>query len=357
SLYYMDKLGHLVEKIGDRSQTALYNINRGRTYYHFKNAAKALACYDRAKAIIEKYDLENMRPFLEESYADTYSMMGDYEGTKKVYKKMLNEGFYEDSPYFQALLYAKYADQFHLTGDLSRSIKYYDKALELTCKNNELKIFKQLEIMIRSNQAYTKVKKRQFPEARKMFINCLEIAKDRGFKDQIFSNLCYILICDCESGNLKDSEKYLKDTAAIMKNVNKPALEYKYLVVKGEICRIEEDYLKAEQYFLRSLSVSKKADKVKTGFFEASIKLLDFYSTSGQYSKAVPIADDMIKKATEMNFTVYSFKAGLLKNKVKYFYNRDIPGYLKYLNKLRETARNEEKNLFVVNEIRRLSGS
>lgn len=353
ALFYMGKIECALSNLNDPVKTASFYINLGRTHVNFSAFDKGIRNYDISRAIIDKHNLDQLRVFLEESYADTYSRKGDYENTKKVYKKMIDEEFYSDSPYFRGLLFAKYADQFHLTGDLSECVKNYEKAVGIINKHNAIKVFQHLEIIVRSNMALSLFKMNKISKSKEIFTENLRIAQEGNFGDQVFTNTAFLLMAECGAYNMQEAEKRLNELGLLLKNIHKPEIEYKYHYGSGEIYREKKEYKKAEEHFIKAVSICSSIANIRSAYYDSHIKLLDFYAVTGNTRQGRPLAEQIIKKASKNMFEVYLAKAEVIQDKINYFANGNIKGYIDYLQKAKGSNCNEEVECFIQSEISR----
>ncbi|MDD3139215.1 MAG: hypothetical protein PHX08_09620 [Lachnospiraceae bacterium] len=348
---YLKKIKEVIKRMNDLHETALFNINAGRLYFNFRMFDKAFQYFDAANDIIKKNDFKDLSVSIEESYADLYNKKGDHEATKKVFKRMIDNGVYLNSPYYRGLLYAKYADQFHLTGDLNKAVKVYDESLIIINKHIDVKVFLHLGAIIESNKAFTLFKMNDYERSKAIFEKNLTLSKENDFKDQIFTNLTYLIMVQNETLDIKGAEKNHKDLALLLKNMNKPEIQNKYFLAKGEIQRNKKNYSAAEENMKKALEITQSKDfPIKASCFDVSLKLLDLYSLTKDKINSEKIADQIIKKAQKNNLPNYAFKAKILKQKCKLFSKNDLSGYMEYLKALTKEQTNDELKCFILKE-------
>jgi len=357
TLYYMDRSGKLLDKINDPVTTAVFYLNYGKVQSDYRMHKRALENFEKGRAVVEENNLTKLKSAVEESFASAYSISGRYEESKKIFEKMINEDFYADSPYFRALLYAKYADLFHLTGDLLKSVKYYDISLDLISKHPEINVFVQLELIIGSNKAFSLLKMNEFCKARSIFERNLKIAQDKNFPDLVSANIAYIIICLNEQRRMNESEKYLKDLKLLLRNNNNPEMEYKYYQGMGEVYMNKRDFVKSEESMQKAVSISESPSLPSTSYFYASLKLADLYAVSGEGDKAKKITNIIIKRAKKNNFKIFLFKGVLFKKKAECFLKNKIIDYIEHLNKIKTKEANDEIKYFIEREIARHSNN
>ncbi|MFA7123677.1 MAG: hypothetical protein WC212_06540 [Candidatus Delongbacteria bacterium] len=355
TLYYMGKSGELLEKINDPETSAVFRLNYGKVLNTYGMKNKAFDNYEQARAIVEKNSLISLKPAIEESFASAYSIVGQYEESKKIFKKMIRGDFYSDSPYFRALLLAKYADLLHLTGELGKSLIFYDRSLEIMLKHPEIDMFIHLALIIESNKAFTLVKMNKFNKANSIFIKNLKKAQDMNFSDLIPANIAYLISCENEHGRPKEAAKYIKDLGLLLKNVNNPEMECKYYLGMGELFMNKNDHVKAEENMLKAVSIAETPNLPPTSYFNSAFKLADIYAVTGKRTNSIKIADRIVKRAKKKNFSIFIFKGELVKKKAEYFMKNKTGQYIKYLNELKLNAVNDEIKYFIDREITRHS--
>ncbi|MGD9707543.1 MAG: hypothetical protein AB7V07_07780 [Candidatus Delongbacteria bacterium] len=355
TLYYMGKSGDLLEKINDPETSAVFRLNYGKVLNTYGMKNKAFDNYEQARVIAEKNSLISLKPAIEESFASAYSIVGQYEESKKIFKKMIRGDFYSDSPYFRALLLAKYADLLHLTGELGKSLIFYDRSLEIMLKHPEIDMFIHLALIIESNKAFTLVKMNKFNKANSIFIKNLKKAQDMNFSDLIPANIAYLISCENEHGRPKEAAKYIKDLGLLLKNVNNPEMECKYYLGMGELFMNKNDHVKAEENMLKAVSIAETPNLPPTSYFNSAFKLADIYAVTGKRTNSIKIADRIVKRAKKKNFSIFIFKGELVKKKAEYFMKNKTGQYIKYLNELKLNAVNDEIKYFIDREITRHS--
>lgn len=355
TLYYMGKSGELLEKINDPETSAVFRLNYGKVLNTYGMKNKAFDNYEQARVIAEKNSLISLKPAIEESFASAYSIVGQYEESKKIFKKMIRGDFYSDSPYFRALLLEKYADLLHLTGELGKSLIFYDRSLEIMLKHPEIDMFIHLALIIESNKAFTLVKMNKFNKANSIFIKNLKKAQDMNFSDLIPANIAYLISCENEHGRPKEAAKYIKDLGLLLKNVNNPEMECKYYLGMGELFMNKNDHVKAEENMLKAVSIAETPNLPPTSYFNSAFKLADIYAVTGKRTNSIKIADRIVKRAKKKNFSIYIFMGELVKKKAEYFMKNKTGQYIKYLNELKLNAVNDEIKYFIDREITRHS--
>lgn len=357
TLLYMNRSGEAIEKTNDPQTSAVYHLNYGKvlTGYSMKN--KALESYETARVIVEKNSLNDLKPALEESFASAYSISGRYEESKKIFRKMIKSGYYGDSPYFRALLYAKYADLLHLTGVLDQSLKYYDMSLETISGQLEIDMFLNLAIIIESNKAFSLLKMNRYSEANAIFRRNLRKAQDKNFQDLIMANIAYLIICENEGGSPKEAEKHIRDLGLILKNSGNAEMEYKYHLGTGELLMKKREYLKAEENMLKALSISDNPNLPPTAYFNSAIKLAELYALSKERDKLLKITGVIIKRAKKNNFGSYVFEAEIMRKKSEYLIQNKTDKYVRYLKDVKKTEKNGGKKYFIEREISRYSNN
>ncbi|MBN2858518.1 MAG: hypothetical protein JXN63_08980 [Candidatus Delongbacteria bacterium] len=351
AIFYLKKIEEVLKRINDPHETALFNLNAGRLYINHKKFDLSLSYFNKAKVIIDENDFKDIATSMDESFADLYNKKGDYDSTKKVYKEMIDNDTYSTSPYYRGLLLAKYADQFHLTGDLEKAVKLYDDSLSILNKHTELKVFRHLSIIIESNKAFTLFKMNDFENSKAIFEKNLKLSKEHSFKEQILTNITFLIMAENEISDIEMTEKHLKELSLLLKNINKPEIQYKYYLAKGELERNKSNYSAAEVEMKKAVDMTQnKTFSILSSYFEAALKLLDLYSFTKDLTSAKLLADQIIKKAKKNKLDNYIFKTQILKEKCKYSSKNDIKSYSGYLNTFKTKTLNEELKYFIQRE-------
>jgi len=190
-----------------------------------------------------------------------------------------------------------------------------------------------------------------YEESKAVFEKNLTLSKENDFKDQIFTNLTYLIMVQNETVDIKGAEKNLKDLELLLKNMNKPEIQYKYFLSKGEIERNKKNYPAAEENMKKALEITTRKDfTVKTAYFDSALKLLDLYSLTKNRKNCDTLADQVIKKAQKNNMHNYVFKAKILKQKCKLFSKNDLCGYADHLENLSKEKISDELRYFITKE-------
>ncbi len=355
TLKNMEKARSILGKISDKRTSAIFYLNNGKVLNGYGMVNKAIGSYEMARTIVDDNDLSDLKPAVEESFASAYSISGCYDEAKIVFEKMIAGDFYSDSPYFRALLYAKYADLFHLTGELRKSLVFYDRALEIVSKHSEVEVFTQLSLIIGSNKAFSLMMMNSYDSACEIFLKNLTASQNKNYADLVLSNTAYLLMCFNEQGLFKEAEKYLKNLGLLLKNVSSPEKEYKYYLGLGMILMGTKDSVKAEENLLKAVSIADAPDLPTTAYFISAVKLADFYAVTGDSSKLIKITDSIIKRAMKNNFSIVKYKAEIIRKKAEYFLRDNKSSYIEYLNDLKGIETNDEKIYFLEREIIRNS--
>ncbi|MBN2858028.1 MAG: tetratricopeptide repeat protein [Candidatus Delongbacteria bacterium] len=349
-LHYLRKAEKLLEDISDVPTSVMAFLNFGRVYSNFDDSKKTKYYYDLSKSLAHSNGLKQYYTIIEESLASLYSTTGRYDEAKKVFEKMIEEDHYSDAPFFRALLFAKTADIYHHTGDLSKSIEFYDRAIEMINKHKGLRSFTEILLISVNNKSFTLIKMNRFKEAREIIESNLETAKAENFPELVFSIIINLIICDIELKDIKTAVKNLNLLGELLKNSKKPEYEYKYLLGKGEVELMNGRHEKAYEYFERALEVTGSVLNTKTPYYDASLKFIGLMTDMKEFDKAEELAKGIRKKAMKEKFDSYIFKAELYINKIGYYKRGNKSGYLKHLNSVLTEKNHSEESVFYVSK-------
>ena len=350
-LYHLRKAKYFVDKINKPITTATFYLNYGNYYIETKKFKNAMKYCKTAQLIVEKNKLDKLKVSVGKAISSIHLYTGNFVEAIKVFKRMISNKSYSESPYHEALLYAQTADALQLMGESTNSLEYYNMSFEVTNKLKEHKPYLHLQTLVLKNKAIALVKTNKFSDAKKLFLQNLKVSQINNFTDQITEYVSDLSFVEIDLGDYTKAKKYLKKLSVLIKNLDKPKVIYRYYLALGLVNKFEKKYNKAETDLLESI---KFADLLpdNTSSIRCRLELVDLYIDMKMFDDGLFILSSVRFDLEKDKYSLYNFKVKLLEKKIEYFSNDKFIVYITYLEYMvRKKNITEEQNCYVKKEL------
>ena len=248
ALQTQSKITKFIQLCMKYTEKCVYFLNSRRYYEAIESGKKAIALYPGSL-------------FAHVCLGMSYYNIGMFDLALEEFKIAEDLSFYSNNPeFYLGVIYNSIGMVYFQERDLDKAIFYYNKALNLTEKQNDL----QLKTLILGNIALVHAERKDFKKALDYYEKALKLAKTEEERANVYSGMALVY------KNKKDYEKaldYFKKAIETAKSCGNHHLLAKNIISLGEFYREIKDYALSEKYLFEGL---RKIQNIGDKFWEAS---------------------------------------------------------------------------------------